>query len=86
MLVKHGLPERGHRMRYHEPGRLHRILGVEVLGVSHLAGQVDQKLHGLLGGPGVRRGSADCACVARLRKVSRHLERSVRDTRRSPYT
>jgi hypothetical protein len=30
--------------------------------------------------------SADCACVARLRKVSRHLERSVRDTRRPPYT
>jgi len=36
-------PQQRRRVGHHDPGRLHRVLGTEVLVVLHLAGQVDDQ-------------------------------------------
>ena len=58
MSVPYGLPEHRRRVGHHEPRRLYRVLGAEVLLVSSLTGQIDDQLQRLLRRVGV--GVAQC--------------------------
>jgi len=51
-------PQQRYRVRHHEPRRLHGVLGMEVLVVTALAGQVDQPLQRGRGGGGVLAAQA----------------------------
>jgi hypothetical protein len=44
--VAHCAPQQSNRIGDHEPGRLHRVFGLEVVVPSDLAGQIDQQFQG----------------------------------------